>query len=221
MRKTTLGKVVFLMRFSDYARFKRTLDILISSIGLCLASLPLFCMVGAVKASSTGPFIFRQVRIGRNGVPFVCYKVRTMRVGTPQRSAAKLRDRESYVTPVGSYLRCHSLDEITQLLNVLRGDMSLVGPRPLIPEERELHRLRTENGVYSMRPGLSGLSQINGRNELSDKRKAHLDAVYLQNASLWLDFAILGRTLHCLRHKESVIKRQKSKQRENEIHAFS
>lgn len=188
------------MRFSSYTHLKRAFDILCASSGLCLTVLPLFCMAGAVKASSKGPFIFRQVRIGRNGTPFVCYKVRTMKQGTPQCPAAKLREQKSYVTPIGAFLRGHSLDELTQLVNVLRGDMSVIGPRPLIPEERELHRIRTENGVYTLRPGLSGLSQINGRDDLSDRRKAQLDAIYFENASLWLDFAILARTFRCLRH---------------------
>ncbi|MBR2952252.1 MAG: sugar transferase [Clostridia bacterium] len=188
------------MHFS-YARIKRVLDIVYASAGLLLSAVPLSCIAAAVKATSKGPFIFRQIRIGRNGIPFVCYKVRTMKNGAPQCPAAKLQNRASFITPIGAFLRNHSLDELTQFANVLRGEMSVIGPRPLIPEERELHRLRTEKGVYTLRPGISGLSQISGRDDLPDKRKARLDAIYLENASLWLDFAILARTMRCLHHE--------------------
>lgn len=188
------------MHFSSYAHVKRIFDILWAVTGLLLSTLPLSCMAAAVKATSKGPFLFRQVRIGRNGDPFVCYKVRTMNEDAPQCPTAKLSNSAEFITPVGAFLRNHSLDELTQLINVLRGEMSVIGPRPLIPEERELHRIRTEKGVYALRPGISGLSQISGRDELSDKRKARLDAVYLNNASFWLDFSILAHTFLCLHH---------------------
>lgn len=188
------------MHFSSYTRCKRILDIIYASSGIFLSIIPMTCIAAAVKATSKGPFIFRQVRIGQNGTPFVCYKIRTMKNGTPQCPSAKLCNRASCMTPIGSFLRSHSLDELTQFFNVLRGDMSVIGPRPLIPQERDLHRMRTEKGVYSLRPGISGLSQINGRDDLTDRLKARLDAIYLENASLWLDFAILARTLRCLRH---------------------
>ena len=191
------------MHFSSYTRIKRVLDIIYASAGLMLSTLPLSCIAIAVKATSEGPFLFRQTRIGQNGAPFVCYKVRTMKNETPQCPSAKLKNCTEYLTPVGSFLRNHSLDELTHLFHVLRGDMSVIGPRPLIPEERELHRIRTEKGVYAMRPGISGLSQINGRDDLSDRRKAMLDTIYLENASLWLDFTILIRTFLCLRHGTS------------------
>lgn len=188
------------MRGKLYFLSKRLFDVTGAAIGLCLLSLPLAGCVVAIRMTSRSTGLFRQVRIGRDGRPFVCYKLRTMRADAPSCAAARLTNPQSYVTPLGAILRRISLDEAPQLYNILRGDMSFVGPRPLIPEERELHRLRQENGVYRMRPGLSGLSQISGRDTLPDERKARLDAVYADAASPMLDLSILWKTLGCIRH---------------------
>jgi len=183
-----------------YRISKRTFDLLYASLGLLVSLLPLSAVALTVKITSKGPILFRQNRIGREGKSFTCYKIRTMHHGTPQCAASKLGDPSRFLTPIGALLRDYSIDEMAQLLNVLRGDMSLVGPRPLIPEEREVHRIRAEHGIYTMRPGISGLSQIIGRDGMSDRRKAELDTLYAQNASFWLDLAIIKRTLRCIHH---------------------
>ena len=188
------------MSARTYRISKRTFDIIYASAGILASLLPLAAVAFAVKASSPGPIFFRQTRVGRNGLPFTCYKIRTMRCGTPQCAASKLGDPSRFLTPIGALLRSYSIDELPQLLNVLRGDMSFIGPRPLIPNEREVHRLRSERGVYAMRPGISGLSQIIGRDGMDDRRKAEFDALYAKNASLWLDLAIIKRTSRCIRH---------------------
>ncbi len=185
---------------SSYAYAKRGFDILISAAGLCLLALPMASCALAIKLTSPGPVLLHQTRIGRNGVPFICRKFRTMHRNTPLCAAAHLPRPSHYITPLGRILRRYSFDETAQLLNVLRGDMSLIGPRPLIPQERELHRLRAQQGVYALRPGISGLSQIRGRDTLSSADKAAWDAAYAACASLSLDAAIFTHTLRCIRH---------------------
>ncbi len=188
------------MRTRSYLICKRGFDIVYAAAALAFSAVPMVSMALAVRLTSSGPALFRQVRIGRDGLPFVCYKIRTMREGTPSCAAAKLQNADAYTTRVGRILRRYSLDETAQLINILRGDMSLIGPRPLIPAEREMHRMRAEGGVYAMRPGLSGLAQIHGRDTLSDRKKARLDTLYTDNASIWLDAAILSRTFRCIYH---------------------
>lgn len=179
-----------------YGVLKRGLDILFSALLLVLLALPMLLVALLVALSSRGGVLFRQWRIGRDGVPFVCYKFRTMTADAPpNRPSASFFDVAQYVTPVGRFLRRTSLDELPQLFNVLSGRMSLVGPRPLIPEEGGIHRIRRENGVYAVRPGMTGLAQVSGRRALDDAEKAALDVLYVRRMSLWQDVRILGRTL--------------------------
>ena len=159
----------------------------------------------AVSAESKGGPIFRQIRIGREGRPFLCFKFRTMYQNAPKSCpASALTDPQRYVTPLGRLLRQTSLDELPQLWNVLLGDMSLVGPRPLIPEERSIHRMRQRSGVYTCRPGMSGLAQISGRNELSDGEKNACDRYYAEHLSWGLDAKILLHTLRCVVRREGI-----------------
>lgn len=179
-----------------YLLLKRLLDVLFSVLLLFLLLLPMVVIGLVVALSSRGGILFRQVRIGRGGRPFTCYKFRTMvREAPHDRPSAAFPDAARYVTPIGRFLRRTSLDELPQLWNVLRGDMSLVGPRPLIGEEQEMHRLRTEHGVYCVRPGMTGLAQINGRDCLSDREKAAFDARYVEQLCLRKDLFIVGKTL--------------------------
>ena len=151
---------------------KRILDIIFSVSGLLLFSLPMLLCAAAIAAEDGCPVIFCQTRIGADLKPFTCYKFRTMRCDAPHDCAtADLRDAHLYITRVGAFLRRTSLDELPQLFNVLRGDMSLIGPRPVIPQERELIALRDSLGVYCIRPGLTGLAQVRGRDSVSVRRK--------------------------------------------------
>lgn len=180
-----------------YSHFvKRGLDIIFSLVLLVLLALPMFLIAVAIRSDSDGNAIFKQKRIGRGGRVFVCYKLRTMYTDAPHSiSAASFEDRDKYITRIGRFLRRTSLDELPQLYNVLRGNMSLIGPRPLICEEENIHRRRMESGVYALRPGMTGMAQISGRNEQSDEEKLSSDTYYLQNLKLWLDVKILLKTV--------------------------
>ena len=179
-----------------YFILKRILDIIFSVILLGLLALPMCIIALLIIADSEGGAIFRQRRVGREGREFVCYKFRTMYISAPRSCPkAKIGDSSIYVTPVGGFLRRTSLDELPQLFNVLVGDMSLVGPRPLIAEEGEIHSLRERCGVYALRPGITGLSQISGRDALGDMEKVRLDARYVRKMSLGVDARIVLGTL--------------------------
>ena len=180
----------------SYTLLKRGLDIVLSVGLLAALGIPMLLIWVAVRLDSRGAGIFRQVRIGRNGRPFVCYKFRTMYEHAPHSCpSSKLSEPQEYVTPIGRILRRTSLDELPQLFNVLKGDMSLVGPRPLIIEEGDIHLQRRAMGVYELRPGITGLSQVSGRNTISDELKARLDRRYLEEFSLMQDVRILSRTV--------------------------
>ena len=182
-------------REARYFFAKRMADIAFSAILLLLLAFPMLLIGLAVRISSRGPAVFRQIRVGRGGIPFVCFKFRTMYEDAPHdRPSGEMRDGR-YVTPLGRFLRRTSLDELPQLYNVLRGEMSLVGPRPIIPCEHEIHELRRRCGVEHLRPGMTGLAQIRGRDLLPNREKARLDYRYAKNASLAEDAGILLQTL--------------------------
>jgi O-antigen biosynthesis protein WbqP len=182
---------------SIYCRYiKRALDILLSALLIFFLLLPMLVIALAVRSESEGGAIFRQTRRGRGGREFVCYKFRTMYTHAPKNMpASRLTDRGKYVTRVGKLLRKSSLDELPQLFNVLKGDMSIVGPRPLICEEEQMHEGRIRNGVYSIRPGITGLAQVRGRNLLCDEEKLEQDSIYLSDIRLGLDAKILLSTI--------------------------
>lgn len=179
-----------------YTWLKRGLDILFSFLLILLLALPMGGIALLIACTSKGGFLFRQERVGKGGVPFICYKFRTMRRDAPDDCpSAELTDRTRWVTPVGAFLRKTSLDELPQLFNVLRGEMSLVGPRPLIPRERTVHEMRRRYGADRLRPGITGLSQICGRDLLDDRKKAAYDARYARRMCLGEDVRILTVTL--------------------------
>ena len=185
---------------SAYCRYiKRILDILFSAV-LIVFLMPIMVIIGAaIRIESNGGAIFKQKRVGQNKKSFICLKFRTMRIDTPQNiPASKLSDPQKYITRVGKFLRRSSLDELPQLFNVLKGDMSLVGPRPLIFEETEMHERRENEGIYALRPGLTGLAQIKGRNLLLDNEKLENDKFYLENLRIRLDARILFLTVGCV-----------------------
>ncbi len=180
----------------SYIRIKRILDVFFSLCLLGFLWLPMLCIALAVRLDSDGSVLFRQRRVGKGGRSFICYKFRTMYKYTPpDRPSSEFSDAHKYITRVGAFLRKTSLDELPQLFNVLKGDMSIVGPRPLILEERDIHEKRMKNGVYSLRPGITGLSQISGRDRVSDSEKVRLDTEYARSVSLLCDAKIIGRTI--------------------------
>lgn len=179
-----------------YRFVKRAADILLSALGLIILLIPMLIEAIAIYVDDPGKVLFRQYRVGRNGKRFRFYKFRTMREDTPKYlSTSEVDDPEMYITRLGKFLRKSSLDEIPQLFNVLKGDMSLVGPRPLISDEYEIHRMRAKFGVYNVRPGVTGLAQINGRDEVGPAEKVRWDVKYLENFGPMMDLKILLATV--------------------------
>ena len=169
---------------------------MLSVVGLVVLLIPLALIALLIFLDNPGKIFFAQKRVGRNGELFYIYKLRTMRSDTPAYlSTAQMKDPNRYLTRIGRVLRQLSIDELPQLINVIRGDMSLIGPRPLIPEEVDIHQLRMENGVYSVRPGITGLAQINGRDLTSPEDKVYWDALYVRRCCLKLDLKILLCTI--------------------------
>jgi O-antigen biosynthesis protein WbqP len=174
---------------------KRATDIAVSGAALVVLAIPLLLLAGLVRATSPGPAIHWSSRVGRNNVLFAMPKFRTMRSDTPQIPTHLMTEPERWLTSIGGFLRKTSLDELPQLISVLKGDMSLVGPRPALFNQDDLVALRTEAGVEALQPGLTGWAQVNGRDELPIPVKVGLDAEYLERRSFWLDLKILAMTL--------------------------
>lgn len=191
---------------------KRIFDIL-ASLFLILVFSPVFLLIMlAISADSSGKVIFKQKRAGLYGKPFTFYKFRTMLPETPRDVAtADLFYAHRYITPVGRFLRQTSLDELPQLINVLKGDMSFVGPRPVVLTERHLLELRRRWGADQVRPGITGLAQIRGRDQVHYRRKALYDRYYARHLSLRLDAKILFATVKYVLKREGI--------REGAVHA--
>jgi len=183
---------------------KRIVDLL-AALGLILTFAPLFLLVVlAVRLTSVGPVLFRTQRVGKGNKLFTMYKFRTMRIDTPQVATHLLKEPDRFLAPIGKLLRRTSLDELPQLINVVRGEMSLVGPRPALFNQEDLIALRTAGGVDQLTPGVTGWAQVNGRDELPIPEKVKLDEWYLKNRSAWLDLKILGMTVFKVIRKEGV-----------------
>lgn len=181
---------------SRYLIIKRILDILIAFVALVIIAVPMLIAFLIVYIDDPGNVIFAQYRVGRGGKHFKLYKLRTMRQDTPKyMSTSEVDDPSRYITRVGRIFRRLSVDELPQLFNVLKGDMSIVGPRPLISEEREIHELRMKSGVYKIRPGLTGLAQIHGRDMTTPANKVRWDVQYLEKISFWTDVKIIFLTI--------------------------
>ena len=173
---------------------KRVFDICLGCLAALILLVPVLLVAFAVRLTSKGPALYWSNRVGRNNVIFKMPKFRSMRVGTPAVATHLLADAASHLTPIGSFLRKSSLDELPQLWSILAGDMSFVGPRPALFNQHDLIALRTEQGVHTLVPGLTGWAQVNGRDELPIPEKVKLDVAYLQRQSLWLDVRILWLT---------------------------
>ncbi len=179
---------------ADDGDMKRLLDILLVCLAAMVLFLPVLLVAIAVRFTSKGPALYWSDRVGRNNAIFRMPKFRSMRVGTPAVATHLLADARSHLTPIGSFLRKSSLDELPQLWSILAGNMSFVGPRPALFNQQDLIALRTEQGVHTLVPGLTGWAQVNGRDELPIPEKVKLDVVYLKRQSLWFDIHILWLT---------------------------
>lgn len=173
---------------------KRLFDLVMSITAAFLLVLPILLVALAVKLTSRGPALYWSDRVGRHNRIFRMPKFRSMRVDTPAVATHLLQDPKAYLTPIGSFLRKSSLDELPQLWSILVGDMSFVGPRPALFNQDDLIALRTEQGVDALVPGLTGWAQVNGRDELPIPDKVKLDVEYLQRRSCMFDLHILWLT---------------------------
>lgn len=182
---------------SKYAvsNFKRWFDVSLVVLAAIALVLPFFVIAAAVKLSSPGPVFFKSRRVGSGNRMFTMLKFRTMRINTPIVATHKLDSPERWLTPIGGFLRKSSLDELPQLINVFTGHMSLVGPRPALFNQDDLIAERTSKGVHQLMPGITGLAQVNGRDELSIDEKVLADANYLTTASFIGDLKILMATI--------------------------
>jgi O-antigen biosynthesis protein WbqP len=179
-----------------YPFIKRILDIFISLILISLLSLPMAIIWLTIRINTRESAIFKQKRVGADGRVFTCYKFRTMYKNAPSElSTSEFTNVSAFITPIGKKLRKSSLDELPQLFNVLLGQMSLVGPRPLIEREHMAHEMRYGSGASHLRPGITGLAQIRGRDMLDDVNKVYLDTEYAFNMGFFLDIRILLSTL--------------------------
>ena len=173
---------------------KRLFDLVLACLSVCVLLLPVVLVAILVRVTSAGPILYWSDRVGRYNRIFRMPKFRSMQVGTPAVATHLLADPDSYLTPIGSFLRKSSLDELPQLWSIFKGDMSFVGPRPALFNQYDLIELRTRAGVHTLLPGLTGWAQINGRDELPISEKVVLDIEYLQNKCLGLDIKIIWMT---------------------------
>ena len=173
---------------------KRIFDFLLAIATTILLVIPIILTVIAVRITSKGSVLYWSDRIGRNNKIFKMPKFRSMLTGTPAVATHLLDNADTYLSPIGGFLRRSSLDELPQLFSVLKGDMSFVGPRPALFNQDDLIDLRTEKGVDKLLPGITGWAQVNGRDELSIPNKVDLDTEYLNSQSFWFDIKILWMT---------------------------
>lgn len=193
-----------------YSILKRLGDISISLIAITLFC-PVFILIAiAIKLDSEGPVIFKQKRFGIHKKTFYVFKFRTMKVESPKYVATRdLQNPEQWITRVGAFLRETSLDELPQLCNILVGDMSIVGPRPVVVSERDVIEAREKYGANDVLPGLTGWAQINGRDNLSTDIKAKLDGYYVKNRSLITDIKCIVRTIPYVLKRKGIVEGSK------------
>ncbi len=174
---------------------KKFLDILLALLLLSIFLVPMIIISVLVKVTSKGSILFFSDRVGQNNAIYRMPKFRTMKIDAPALATHLLGDPNLYLSPIGSFLRSTSLDELPQLFSVLKGDMSFIGPRPALFNQYDLNALRTKKGIDKLMPGITGWAQVNGRDELSIPDKVALDEEYLKHQSFWFDLKILGMTV--------------------------
>lgn len=187
-----------------YFAFKRTFDLIFASAGLIVLALPMAIIAVIIAIDSPGNPFFCQKRIGRNGKTFTIYKLRTLYTYAPSDAATNSLDMAAYTTKVGGILRSYSLDELPQLWNVVKGDMSFVGYRPVCLSEQRLNRLRSEAGVLAVKPGITGYAQVNGRDNVTADEKVLLDLYYVKHCSVLFDLRCILKTVKVALTKEGV-----------------
>ena len=183
---------------------KRSCDLLLALLAMLLLALPIVFVGLLVRLTSTGPVLYWSDRVGRNNQLFRMPKFRSMQVGTPAVATHLLGNPDAFLTPVGSFLRKSSLDELPQIWSIAKGDMSFVGPRPALFNQHDLIGLRTVAGVHLLRPGLTGWAQINGRDELPIPEKVALDIEYLHRRSFFFDNKIILLTAFRVLRRDNV-----------------
>ena len=183
---------------------KRWFDVTITLIVLLVLLAPMLLIAVWVKLTSKGPVFYWSDRVGRHNHIFKMPKFRTLRINTPAVATHLLDDPDHFLTPVGKFLRKSSLDELPQLFSILRGNMSIVGPRPALFNQDDLIELRTQKGIHLLTPGLTGWAQVNGRDELPIPVKVEYDRYYLEHHSFWLDLKIIVQTFFNVVHREGV-----------------
>lgn len=200
MDTTVLGKKLY----KNY--IKRAFDFLLATFFLIVLMPVLFVVYAILRVITKDSVIYQQNRVGQYGEVFQIYKFRTMPKGTPilvGKQRAKIRNR---VSKFAKFLRSTSIDELPQLVNVIKGDMSLIGPRPVVPQEYELIQLRKKSGANNVKPGLTGLAQVNGRKQLNNIEKAKFDAMYADHVTFKADILIVLRTLPIIIERDGVRK---------------
>lgn len=207
MKNCTTQRVMYIERprvaeKRAYRAVKRAFDISSALAGLAVLAIPMSVIALIIVLDSPGDPIFKQERLGKDGQVFTIYKFRTMYTYAPKNMATNAINVSAYTTEAGKFLRGYSLDELPQLWNVLRGDMSFVGYRPVCLSEQQLNRLRLECGVLDMRPGITGYAQVNGRDNVTMNEKVRLDQYYAQHCSFSLDLHCLLKTVKVALSKE-------------------
>ncbi|WP_243343309.1 sugar transferase [Anaerococcus sp. AGMB09787] len=190
---------------------KNIMDRILAGLGLIVLS-PIFLITAlAIKIEDPkGKVFFIQDRSGRDSIPFKCIKFRSMRTDAPKNQATwALSNAESYITKVGAFIRKTSIDELPQLINIVKGDMAIVGPRPVILKEKELIELREEYGASRLRPGITGLSQISGRDNLPPAKKAKIDGLYAEHVTFINDLKIILKTIPQVLSSEGISEGEK------------
>ena len=189
-----------------YLHVKRVLDFLLSLVALIVLSPLLAVLALIIKLTSPGPVLFRQKRVGIHKKYFQIYKFRTMRTDAPKNMPTHLlKNPKAFITPVGRFLRKSSLDELPQLINIIKGDMAIVGPRPALWNQYDLIAERDKYGANDVLPGLTGLAQVDGRDELPIPEKAQRDGYYANNISFVLDLKLIARTFLSVIRSEGVV----------------
>ena len=195
--------------------FKRLIDIVLSLGGIMVLGIPMLIVALVIKIDDPGPAIFKQERIGINKSRFWLYKFRSMKVNTPDIPTHLLENPEHYISKVGKFIRKTSIDELPQLFNILKGDMSVIGPRPALWNQADLEAERDKYGANDVRPGLTGWAQINGRDELEIPVKAKLDGEYVEKMSFLFDCKCFFGTIKSVLKSDGVVEGKQETQPES------
>lgn len=201
-----------------YFNAKRYIDFTLALIGIIVLLPVFFVLILAIKYDSKGPVFFKQKRVGLHKTHFMIFKFRTMRIDTPRDTPTHLlKDPDQYITKVGRFLRKTSLDELPQIINILVGEMAVIGPRPALWNQYDLISERDKYGANDVRPGLTGWAQINGRDELSTEVKAKFDGEYVRNMNFLFDVKCFFKTIASVIKREGVVEGETRTDRDKKV----